>query len=241
MEKNNILIVDDDPQILRLLEKYLGTAGYDIQCASDGDEMYASIKKQDPDLILLDLRLPGVQGIDLLRGLRQHMDVGVIIMTGSGEDVDRIVGLEVGADDYVEKPFDTRELLARVRSVLRRYHHNQTEDNNDRSIARFGDYTLDQTGHCLKDSNANIIELTAHEYLLLNAFVMHPNRILSRDQIMDKIYDRNWEPMDRAVDVLVAKLRNKIEQDSKRPELIKTIRGSGYMMTAKVEFSVAAD
>lgn len=229
------MIVDDDERMCRLLENYLGAAGYQVQSAHNGDEMYQYIKLKQPDLVLLDLSMPGTHGLDLARDLRRKSNVGIIILTGSGEDVDKIVGLEIGADDYMQKPFDSRELLARIRSVLRRYEHPQYNEDAHTTV-EFSGFILDQTSHKLTDSAGKEIELTGHEYMLLEVFVHNANRVMSRDQIMDKIYDRDWIPSDRAVDVLIAKLRNKIEKDTRKPEIIKTIRGSGYMMTSRIEF-----
>lgn len=229
-----ILVVDDDIRICRLLDRYLSKAGYQVTMASDGEQMYRSIQRQRPDLILLDLELPGTHGLDLAKELRQASKVGIIILTGTGVSVDKVVGLEVGADDYVEKPFDQRELLARIRSVLRRVDESSL---NDHSIARFSGWTVDLTARRLVDVNSEEVTLTGHEYQLLEILIVNANNVIRRDQIMAKIKGRNWIPADRSVDVLVGKLRKKIEQTPRKPDLIKTIRGAGYIMSARVEFS----
>lgn len=232
--KSAILVVDDDIRICRLLERYLSKAGYQVSIASNGEQMYQSIQRQQPDLILLDLELPGTHGLDLAKDLRQNSKVGIIILTGTGVRVDKVVGLEIGVDDYVEKPFDQRELLARIRSVLRRVDESALKDH---SIARFSSWTVDLTARRLVDEDANEVTLTGHEYQLLEILIANANNVIRRDQIMSKIKGRNWIPSDRSVDVLVGKLRKKIERSPHKPDLIKTIRGAGYILTARVEFS----
>ena len=231
----NILVVDDDVVICNLLDHYLTAAGYRVRTAANGEEMYRCIKLQPPDLILLDLKMPGKHGLELARELRKESDVGIIILTGSDETVDKIVGLEVGADDYVSKPFDERELLARVRSVLRRVL--QTVDTTDKSVARFSGWTLDLVAHELKSPVGDEVRLTSYEFQLLATLVKSPNRVFNRDQIMESITGRDWIPSDRSVDVLVGKLRKKIEDDPHKPIFIKTIRGTGYKFTARVKYS----
>lgn len=233
----NILVVDDDVVICQLLDRYLTAAGYRVKTANNGEEMYRSIKHQAPDLILLDLKMPGKHGLELAKELRKDSDVGIIILTGSDETVDKVVGLEVGADDYVPKPFDERELLARVRSVLRRVLHDDTTQNEDKSIAKFSNWTLDLTAHELRSLVGEEVRLTSYEFQLLTILVKNPNRVLSRDQIMENITGHGWIPSDRSVDVLVSKLRKKIEEDPHKPIFIKTIRGSGYKFTARVKYS----
>jgi len=231
----NILVVDDDVVICNILDRYLTAAGYRVKTAANGEEMYRCIKLQPPDLILLDLKMPGKHGLELARELRKESDMGIIILTGSDETVDKIVGLEVGADDYVPKPFDERELLARVRSVLRRVL--QTVDTTDKSVARFSGWTLDLVAHELKSPVGDEVRLTSYEFQLLATLVKSPNRVFNRDQIMESITGRDWIPSDRSVDVLVGKLRKKIEDDPHKPIFIKTIRGTGYKFTARVKYS----
>ena len=233
----NILVVDDDVVICQLLDRYLTAAGYRVKTANNGEEMYRSIKLQAPDLILLDLKMPGKHGLELAKELRKDSDVGIIILTGSDETVDKVVGLEVGADDYVPKPFDERELLARVRSVLRRVLHDDTTQNEDKSIAKFSNWILDLTAHELRSPVGEEVRLTSYEFQLLTILVKNPNRVLNRDQIMENITGRGWIPSDRSVDVLVSKLRKKIEEDPHKPIFVKTIRGSGYKFTTRVKYS----
>ena len=233
----NILVVDDDVVICQLLDRYLTAAGYRVKTANNGEEMYRSIKLQAPDLILLDLKMPGKHGLELAKELRKDSDVGIIILTGSDETVDKVVGLEVGADDYVPKPFDERELLARVRSVLRRVLHDDTTQNEDKSIAKFSNWILDLTAHELRSPVGEEVRLTSYEFQLLTILVKNPNRVLNRDQIMENITGRGWIPSDRSVDVLVSKLRKKIEEDPRKPIFVKTIRGSGYKFTTRVKYS----
>ena len=231
----NILVVDDDVVICNILDRYLTAAGYRVRTAANGEEMYRCIKLQPPDLILLDLKMPGKHGLELARELRKESDMGIIILTGSDETVDKIVGLEVGADDYVPKPFDERELLARVRSVLRRVL--QTVDTTDKSVARFSGWTLDLVAHELKSPVGDEVRLTSYEFQLLATLVKSPNRVFNRDQIMESITGRDWIPSDRSIDVLVVKIRKKIEENPHKPIFIKTIRGTGYKFTARVKYS----
>ncbi|MCH9048710.1 MAG: response regulator transcription factor [Proteobacteria bacterium] len=231
----NILVVDDDVVICNILDRYLTAAGYRVKTAANGEEMYRCIKLQPPDLILLDLKMPGKHGLELARELRKESDMGIIILTGSDETVDKIVGLEVGADDYVPKPFDERELLARVRSVLRRVL--QTVDTTDKSVARFSGWTLDLVAHELKSPVGDEVRLTSYEFQLLATLVKSPNRVFNRDQIMESITGRDWIPSDRSIDVLVGKIRKKIEENPHKPIFIKTIRGTGYKFTARVKYS----
>lgn len=234
----NILVVDDDVEISKVLDQYLTSAGYRVKTARNGEEMYQCIKKKRPDLIILDLKMPGKHGLELARELRKDSNVGIIIITGSNETVDKIVGLEIGADDYLPKPFFERELLARVRSVLRRVTQTvATGESSDKSVATFSGWTLDLTAHELRSSAGKEVRLTSYEFQLLSALVQSANRVLSRDQIKENITGRDWIPTDRSVDVLVGKIRKKIEENPHKPNLIKTIRGAGYKLTAQVKYS----
>jgi DNA-binding response OmpR family regulator len=236
MSGEAILVVDDDERICRLLRRYLAANGFEVDTATDGDQMRDAMRRRRPDLILMDLQLPGTSGLELVREQRAASNAGIIILTGSGGAVDRIVGLEIGADDYVQKPFDERELLARIRSVLRRRGPARADPVDDHEKARFAGWTLDFTAHQLTDEAGRETELTGQEYQFLEMLVRSPNRVFTRDQIMDRIAGRSWMPTDRSVDVLVGKLRRKIEPNPEKPVLIKTIRGSGYIMTTRVEF-----
>jgi len=237
-QEANILVVDDDVRVSRVIARDLTSAGYRVKTAANGEEMRRCIKVQQPDIVILDLQMPGEHGLELARKLRQDSDVGIIIVTGTGDKVDEIVGLEGGADDYLTKPVEERALLARVRSVLRRVMSSTaSSDTSDKSVAKFSDWILDFTAHELKSTTGEEIILTSYEFQLLATLVKNPNRVLSRDQIMDNITGRDWVSNDRSVDVLMGKLRKKIEEDPHNPSMIKTIRGAGYKFTARVEYS----
>lgn len=231
-----ILVVDDDIVICNILHRYLSSAGYQVKTANSGDEMHRYIKLMTPDLIILDLQMPGKHGLELTQELRKDSNMGIIILTGSEEAIDKIVGLEIGADDYISKPCDERELLARVRSVLRRVMAT-TDQPADASVATFSGWTLDLTAHELRSPDGEEVRLTSYEFQLLVSLVQHPNRVLSRDQLMEHITGQDWVPSNRNVDVLMGKLRKKIEVDPHNPTLIKTIRSAGYKFTARVEYA----
>lgn len=230
-----ILVVDDDPRIRRLLQRYLQRNGMTVLTAESGDEMHPLLAQHDIDLLLLDLMMPGEDGLSLAKAVRQKSDVPIIILTGKADTVDKVVGLEVGADDYVTKPFDERELLARVRSVLRRHNTAQSVDSSAESSAEssssnytFGRWTLNSDAHELQSQQGESVHLTKHEFILLKALVQRPNRIWTRNEILDLVAEREYQTTDRSIDVLVGKLRKKIEQDPKSPQHIHTVRGVGY-------------
>ena len=227
-----VLIVDDDPSIREMLAEYLGAHGFATAQAEDGTSMRAEIERATPDVVLLDLRLPREDGLTLARYLRERYDVGIIMVTGAGEVVDRIVGLEVGADDYVTKPFDPRELLARLKSVLRRSQARPATDAPvDRAAQRvpFGRCRLDLASHQLFDGDGREIPITSMEFDLLRAFAEHPGKALSRDRILTLTRNREWDPYDRSIDIRIARVRRKIESDPENPQVIRTVRGVGYM------------
>tara|TARA_B100001971_G_C18184376_1_gene534718 strand:- start:74 stop:805 length:732 start_codon:yes stop_codon:yes gene_type:complete len=230
-----ILVVDDDERVCRILRRYLGTEGFHVVTANNADEMREQLHLAE--LVVLDLHMPDSHGLDLTKEIRhKRPKLGIIILTGSTDAVDRVVGLEVGADDYVSKPFDERELLARIRSVLRRTQEQMGTDDDQPSTLRFANYTLNLDSHQLMDDDRDI-ELTSREFALLSLLARSKGRVLTRDRIMDELSDRDWMPSDRSVDQLVVKLRRKIESDQKHPELIKTIRGAGYKFDTVVEGS----
>jgi two-component system OmpR family response regulator len=236
----NILIVDDDPRICQLLSKYLTREGYPVKTACDGADMHRHIAVEMPDLLILDVKLPDGDGFSLARELRTQSDIPIIMLTGKADSIDKVVGLELGADDYVTKPFDNRELLARIRSVLRRTsnkHTTSTSTHRGHKIASFEGWQLDLTSQELTSAAGERVHLTSYEYKLLVGLVARPNHALNREQILDLIADRDWTPYDRSIDVLVGKLRKKIEEEPKQPRLIKTVRGTGYKFTTNIEYS----
>jgi len=233
-----ILIVDDDERLCRILSRYLVKEGYTVRVATNGDEMRSRLAGERPDLVILDLMLPDEDGLSLARELRAESDVAIVMLTGKTDTIDKIVGLELGADDYITKPFDERELLARVRTVLRRTSAKQAAASRaGSSNARFAGWTLDFVAHELTSPQGEHVHLTSSQFQLLVSLVSRPNRVLSREEILGLVSGRDWTPMDRSIDVLVGKLRKKIEPDPKSPTLIKTIRGVGYKFTAHVDFA----
>ena len=231
----HVLVVDDDREIRDLLAGFLRRHGYRIETAADGREMFAALGAGRFDLIVLDLMLPGEDGLSLCRRVRADSDLPIIMLTAVGEDTDRIVGLEVGADDYLPKPFNPRELLARIRAVLRRATEvqRQPECNRPRRF-EINRWMLDAVRRCLHAPDGAPVDLTAGEYGLLLALLEHPGRVLNRDQILDLTRGRDAGPFDRSVDIQVSRLRRKIEDDPKRPALIKTVRSGGYVFAGEV-------
>jgi DNA-binding response OmpR family regulator len=227
-EQPSILVVDDDPKLRDLLAQYLGKEGYRVRSANDGNEMDVQIAKGRPDLVVLDLMLPGEDGLSIARRLRSASDVPVIILSARGDEVDRIIGLEVGADDYLAKPFSPRELLARIRAVLRRQRAAAVAD--EATAITFGEFMLDLDGQRLL-RQGHEVELTAGDFALLEVLATHPNRVLSRDQLVDRIKGFDRSPYDRSIDVRVTRLRKKIEADPSNPVFIRTVWGRGYMFT----------
>ena len=225
-EGAKILVIDDDPEIRELTQAYLSKQGFDVDCVEGAEAMDAYLVESRPDLIVLDLMLPGEHGLSIARRLKNDGDIPIIIVSAQGEDVDRIVGLEVGADDYLGKPFNPRELLARVRAVLRRVRQGGEEGADDRIL--FGEFELDLASHRLA-RDGNPVTLTSGEFDLLSILASHPNKVLDRDRILDLLTGAERSPFDRSIDVRVTRLRGKIEPDPTEPVYIKTIWGKGYM------------
>lgn len=224
-------MVDDDEALRKLLGDYLAREGFAVTGAEDGRAMVAWLAEHDADLVILDLMLPGDDGLTLLRWLRARTDVPIIMLSARAEEVDRIVGLEVGADDYLAKPFNPRELLARLRAVLRRQSRGGRHDpllGDD--IIRFGPYRLDTTQHELR-CGAEPVWLTSGEFDLLRVLAEHPDRVLDRDRLLDLLKGYERSPFDRSIDVQIARLRAKIEPETKHPRYIRTVWGKGYMFT----------
>jgi len=236
-DNGHILIVDDQQEICDLVQEYLAGEGYRVSTAQDGAGMRNAMARSRVDLVILDLMLPGEDGLTLARWLRQESSVGIIILTGRGEIVDRIIGLEMGADDYLPKPFHLRELLARVKSVLRRASFSSTENQAAlaRSRARFAGWNLDLSSRELFSPSGKEVRLTTGEFDLLAAFVNNANQVLTRDRLLDLARNREAGPFDRTIDVQVGRLRRKLEDDPQRPTMIKTVRGTGYIFTPTVE------
>ena len=231
----HILVVDDDREIRDLLARFLCRHGFRIEAAADGQEMFAKLGAARFDLIVLDLMLPGEDGLSLCRRVRAESDLPIIMLTAVGEDTDRIVGLEVGADDYVPKPFNPRELLARIRAVLRRAREVPERPQEDGSRCfEFQGWRLDPVRRTLHAPDGAPVELTSGEFCLLLALVEHPGRVLTRDRILDLTRGREAGPFDRSVDIQVSRLRRKLEEDPKRPMLIKTVRNGGYLFAGAV-------
>lgn len=234
-DTDSVLVIDDDPRILRLVGHYLQREGYAVRTATRASEAREQLSRLPPDLIVLDVGLPGEDGFALAREIRSRSAIPIIMLTGRAETVDKVVGLELGADDYITKPFEERELLARIRSLLRRYRTPRQASSEPGGVARFGEgWRLDLARHELCSPAGESVFLTGHEFRLLETFVLHPHRVLFRDALMDRIAGRDWNPLDRSIDVLIAKLRKKIEPDPARPTLIKAVRGEGYKFTAPV-------
>ncbi|MGQ0530524.1 MAG: response regulator [Panacagrimonas sp.] len=235
---DHILIVDDDAEIRRLLEEYLGANGYRVSAVRDGRAMWASLDKAKPDLIVLDLMLPGEDGLVLCRNLRSRSEIPVIILSARGEETERIVGLEMGADDYLAKPFAPRELLARIKVVLRRTRAlPENLQADDARSFHFAGWSLDTTRRSLLAPDGVVTPLSGAEYRLLHIFLSHPQRVLTRDQLMDMMKGRESEAFDRSIDVQVSRLRRRLREDAREPALIKTVRAEGYVFACDVQLN----
>ena len=236
MSTDHLLVVDDDTEIRTLLSEYLERNGYRVSTAADGKAMWAMLEAKKPDLVVLDVMMPGEDGLTLCRNLRARSSIPIIMLTARGEETDRIVGLEMGADDYLAKPFNPRELVARVKSVLRR--SRSLPENlapEEVKTIRFAGWALEVKARHLVSKDGVVVPLSGVEFKLLRAFLAHPNKVLTRDQLIDLMMSREAAPFDRAIDVQVSRLRNRLEDDAKSPQLIKTVRGEGYVLAANVE------
>lgn len=234
----SILVVDDDQRLCDLLRRYLTREGFRVSTVLSGEQMRRHIELDLPNLVLLDLMLGDADGLQLAQELRKHPGLGIIIITGKDDTVDKIIGLEVGADDYIAKPFQNRELLARIRSVLRRLHvtgNAPAAPDTGPETVRFSGWTLDFAAHDLYAPDGEKVFLTAKEFRLLSLLVKHGNRVLSRDRLMEQLSERDWSPIDRSLDVLIGKLRRKIRNIAETDDFIKTVRGEGYLFTARIE------
>ncbi len=258
MPQQHIAILDDEPDITQLLATYLGSNGFRVTQRHQGSALLELMAVDAPDLVLLDLGLPGEDGLSIARRLREHWNCGLVIVTGRGDAVDKIVGLEVGADDYVTKPFDLRELLARVKAVLRRTRAPEapapgvpppqaatTPPNHRAGIAaaggangerfRFAGWLLDRRARRLAAPDGTEVALTSGEFDLLCVFAQHPGRVLSRDFLLEATRGREAAPFDRTVDVQIGRLRKKLEADPQNPQILKSVRSAGYVLVPQVQ------
>lgn len=238
----HVLVVDDDPEIRSLVKEYLEEEGFRVTTAGNGTQMREALETDPVDLVILDVRLPGESGLDLALELRQASEIPIIMLSQKDDVVDRVAGLELGADDYVPKPFHLRELLARIRSLIRRSEIRAeseaappTEDTAVEGTLRFSGWLLNPRRRELFSPGDELVELSAGEFNLLLALVERPNRVLSRDQLLDIVHNREAALFDRSIDVQIGRLRRKIETNPKQPALIKTVRGAGYMLNCSVE------
>jgi two-component system, OmpR family, response regulator len=230
-----ILVVDDDRDISSLLADYLEKNGYRTLTAADGKAMWKALDEHPVDLIVLDLNLPGEDGLTLCRNLRARSEIPVIMLTARSEPLDRILGLEMGADDYVPKPFEPRELFARIRSVLRRTHALPPNlQTTEAQQVHFAGWTMDFTARHLVDRSGTVVALSGAEFRLLKVFVDHANRVLSRDQLLNFTHGRDADPFDRSIDLQISRLRQKLGDDARSPQIIKTVRNEGYVLATTV-------
>ncbi|WP_306113746.1 MULTISPECIES: response regulator [unclassified Roseovarius] len=233
--KATIMICDDERDVREMLEEYLSKRGYNIVPVANSEELQASLAERQVDLVLLDINMPGQDGLTTLRSLRIDNQVPVVMLTAASEVIDKIVGLEMGADDYLSKPVDLRELEARIKAVLRRASEPAAKvaPDMDASTAEFGAFTLDLTAAKLLNDGGEEVPLTAMEFNLLSLFARNRGRVLNRDQILEQAHDRSWDPFDRSIDIRISRLRRKIEPNPQKPQIIKTVRGIGYIYDPK--------
>ncbi len=234
----HVTIVEDDPDVRAVLERSLGADGYRVTSLESGAGIEDVMASGDVDLVILDIGLPDIDGLTITQQIRRYSDVAIIIVSGRGDLADRVVGLEIGADDYVTKPFEPREIQARVRSVLRRGRHQRGDADQHAGDAHqrfgFGNWTLDTTAQSLNDAQGRPLGLTSGEFKLLEALVTRANRVLSRDQLMDACYGNASPAFDRSIDVCVGRLRKKLLDDPRNPAIIRTVRNGGYIFSARV-------
>ena len=233
----HVTIVEDDPDVRALLAHSLGMNGYKVTALETGTEIESILTADPADLVILDVGLPGMDGLTITQKIRRHSDVAIIIVSGRGDLTDRVVGLEIGADDYITKPFEPREILARVRSVLRRGRaHTDALQRTDSGhvVFKFGDWSLDVTAQVLTGADGAAVSLTSGEFRLLEALVTRAGRVLSRDQLMDVCYGNDSPAFDRSIDVGIARLRKKLLDNPRNPATIRTVRNGGYIFAARV-------
>ncbi|MFM5908778.1 MAG: response regulator [Novosphingobium sp.] len=239
-DATRLLLVDDEPSLREPLAEYLARQGFVVTQAASAAEARSRLREDTPDLVLLDIMMPGEDGLSFCRHIVESRHVPTIFITARGEATDRIVGLEIGADDYVVKPFEPRELVARIRSVLRRSARGQAA-LADNEVFEFEGWTLDPLKRRLTDSEGAVVAISSAEFRLLMAFLEHPRQVLDRDRLLDMVQGREAHLFDRAVDNQVSRLRRKVEVDSRNPQLIQTVWGGGYMLAAEVRRRPALD
>lgn len=237
----HILVVDDEAEVRALLRSGLELEGYAVSEAKDGAELIAALEKRPVDLITLDLRLGDQDGFAFARQVRSKHNVPIVMISGKSDMIDRVVGLELGADDYITKPFHMREVVARIRAVLRRYapvakSETRSAKPERQPVYEFDGWTLNSSRRELRDPEGALCELTTAEFNLLSILVERPGRVLSRDELMDVLKGQDWTPLDRSIDGLVARLRKKIERGNESPQLVKTVRGVGYAFAGQVTY-----
>lgn len=231
-EQHKILVCDDETDLREMLQEYLEKRGYQVQLAGDADQLRDLIEVDAPDLIILDINMPGEDGLSALRRLRSECEIPVVMLTAAGETIDKIVGLEMGADDYLGKPVDLRELEARIKAVLRRQTPSAALADGKTAngqFVQFGEFRLDLDAAKLTDAAGEEVQLTAMEFRLLKLFAENRARVLNRDQILEQAHDRSWDPYDRSIDIRISRLRRKIETNPQKPTIIRTVRGIGYV------------
>ena len=229
---SHILVCDDELDVREMLQEYLGKRGFKVTIVAGGEELRSVLSQDQIDLVILDINMPSEDGLSILRSLRPEIQTPVIMLTAAGDVVDRIIGLEMGADDYLGKPVDLRELEARIKALLRRnsnIQNNPEISDQSTKAAPFGDFTLDIDAAKLLDQNNLEVPLTAMEFSLLSVFAKNRGRVLNRDQILEQAHDRSWDPFDRSIDIRISRLRRKIEKNPAKPAIIKTVRGIGYL------------
>ncbi len=232
--QDHILVVDDDPGIRDVVSEFLTRHGFSVDTAGDGREMERAMAKQRPDLVVLDLMLPGEDGLSICRRLARPDGPAVIMLSATGEETDRIIGLELGADDYLAKPCNPRELLARIRAVMRRRREPRALDETLGAACEFAGWRLDLVRHELRSPQGVVVNLSSGEFSLLRAFVERPQRVLTRDQLLEFARGPQSDAFDRAIDVQISRLRRKLEDSGGEIELIRTVRSEGYIFTPKV-------
>ncbi|MCK5778350.1 MAG: response regulator transcription factor [Rhodospirillales bacterium] len=236
---SHVLVVEDDPDMQETINNILKRDQFLPRFANNGKEMHEQIRQERPFIVLLDLILPDENGLDLARQLRTDYQLPFVIISGKDDVIDKVVGLEIGADDYITKPFHARELIARLHTVIRRLKNDTPPPAQETAAVgdgiRIGDWTLDQTRQVLQKDDGNPVNLTTHEFKVLDALVGSAGKILSRDRIIDIVSGRDWMPYDRSVDVVIGKLRKKLDDDPTCPVYIKTVRNAGYSFVAKIK------